>query len=114
MGVYRLSSGRVVPSAFLAFEVTLTPEMTIELEGRDVIVHQGIMSPDDFDPKVVQHRVATIRTLLVALIAKTVGYGGAINGWEVGQLGYPMEPHAWWTILEEDRLQALQTHVAEE
>lgn len=113
MGVYRLSSGRVVPSAFLAFEVLLTPEMTIELEGRDVIVHQGIMASDDFDPAVVRHRVGIIRTLLVALIAKTVGYGGAINGWEVGQLGYSMEPHAWWTILEEDRLQALQTHVAE-
>ncbi|MEI9948260.1 MAG: hypothetical protein WDO74_04600 [Pseudomonadota bacterium] len=113
MGVYRLSSGRVVPSAFLAFELTLTPEMTDELEKRDVVVHQGLMAPDGYEAERELRRIAIVRTLLVALIAKTVDYGGAINGWEVGALGRPTEPVDWWNIRVDDRQLASQTFVAE-
>ena len=31
--------------------------------------------------------ISLVRTLLIALIAKTVGYAGAINGWEIGIAG---------------------------
>lgn len=113
MGVYRLSSGRVVPSAFLVYETTLTPEMVAELEGRDVIVHQGFMAPDGYDVERDLQRVAMVRTMLVALVAKAVDYGGAINGWALGHSGYPLEPQAWWSVREDDRQLAQRTFVAE-
>jgi hypothetical protein len=114
MGVYRLSSGRVVPSAFLAYDTALTPEMSAELEERDVVVHQGIMVGDDYDGEREQRRIAMVRTMLVALIAKTVDYQGAINGWEVGRLGRPVEPHPWWIVGDADREAARLTFAAEE
>jgi hypothetical protein len=113
IGVYRLSSGRVVPSAFVAYETALLPEMSAELEERNVVVHQGCMAPDGYDVDRELRRIAMIRTMLVALIAKSVGYAGAINGWEVGHLGYLREPETWWTVHEDDRRLAQRTFVAE-
>ena len=113
-GVYRLSTGRVVPSAFQAYNTILTPEMIAELEARDIMVHQGTMAPDGYDADRDFRRVAVVRTMLVALIARSVDYAGAINGWTVGQLGHPLEPHGWWSVSEEDRQLALRTFSAEE
>jgi hypothetical protein len=53
-----------------------------------------------------------VRTMLVALIAKTVDYQGATNGWEVGRLGPAVEPHAWWVVRDADRQAAQQTFAA--
>jgi hypothetical protein len=52
--------------------------------------------------------------MLVALIAKSVGYDGAINGWEVGPMGYPMEPQDWWCVSEISRRAAARTFRAVE
>jgi len=52
--------------------------------------------------------------MLVALLAKAVGYGGAINGWEIGRRGWPLEPEGWWSVSEADREQAQIAFVAEE
>lgn len=112
--VYRLSSGRVVPSAFFANDLTLTEEMIEELGYRDVVVHQGLMAPDGYDADRDLRRIAMIRTLLVALIAKTVNYAGAINGWEVGPEGYAKEPDGWWNVRDEDRRVAQRTFVADD
>lgn len=117
MGVYRLSSGRVVPSAFLADgpALSLTAEMETELEARDMIVHQGFMTEEPYDADRETRRIAIVRTMLVALIAKTSGYGGAINGWESGALGRPEEPpETWWKVSDEDRRLAQRRFVAEE
>jgi hypothetical protein len=111
---YRLSSGRVVPSAFRAQNLFPTPEMKKELEGRDFVVHQGLMAPAGYDVDRDLRRVAMVRTMLVALIAKTVGYSGAINGWEAGRAGYPCEPSGWWVVGEEDRQLARSRIVVEE
>ena len=113
IGVYRLSSGRVVPSAFLLHDLPLTAEMNEELERRDTIVHQGMMSPEGYDGDRDSRSINLVRTLLVALIAKTAGYGGAINGWELGSAGYRLEPTEWWSVRETDRLLARQTYIAE-
>ncbi|WP_437494227.1 hypothetical protein WME75_22045 [Sorangium sp. So ce1014] len=114
MGVYRLSSGRIVPSAFLAYGVKLTSEMVAELGGRDVVVHQGFMAPAGYDGERELRRIALVRTMLVALIAWTVDYRGAINGWEIGHLGYPLEPQDWWSVCDCDRRLARRTFVVEE
>lgn len=113
MGVYRLSSGRVVPSAFLAHGLPLPEELSKELEERDVVVHQGLMAPEGYDADRDFRRIAMVRTLLVALICKAVGYNGAINGWERGRAGYALEPTSWWSVNENDRKLAHRVYVAE-
>jgi hypothetical protein len=113
VGVYRLSSGRVVASAFEAVGLTLPSDLPEELEGRNTVLHQGMMAPEGYDVPRDLTRVALVRTMLVALLAKTVGYGGAINGWEVGGMGYPVEPDAWWKVDEEQKRLAQRVYVAE-
>jgi len=114
MSLGRWSSSRVVQSAFLTFDVKLTREMKDELQKRNVIVHQGLMTPGELDADDILRRIALVRTLLVALIARSVGYLGAINGWEIGHLGHALEPEAWWSLQEDERLLALQTYIAED
>jgi len=112
--VYRLASGRVVPSAFLDQGLTLSEELASEVELRDVVVHQGAMSSPEAGEHDDLRRVAMVRTLLVALIAKSVDYGGAINGWEIGSAGYPKEPDAsWWIVREKDSQRARCSFFAE-
>lgn len=114
LGTYRLSSGRVVPTAFVESELILTAEMSEELEGRDFAIHQGLMSPEGYEVDRDMRRIAMVRTMLISLVAKCVGYGGAINGWEVGRLGHPMEPDPWWSVSEGDRAAAQTRYLAEE
>ena len=113
-GACRLASGNVVPSAFLAYGLKLTKELRAELRGRDVVVHQGLMAPTGYDVETDLRRVALVRTMLVALVARAVGYGGAINGWDVGELGYPVEQQDWWEVTEAARISASRTFIAEE
>lgn len=112
MTVYRLASGKVVPAAF--GDLPLTEEMSAELKGRDVVVHQGLMAPEGYDVERDLRRIRLVRTMLVALIARKVGYGGAINGWERGHMGYPLEPQEWWTIDEAFRLRATRRFLIEQ
>jgi hypothetical protein len=114
MGVYRLSSGRVVPSAFLAYDLPLTEELAAELERRDVVVHQGLMAPEGYDADRDLRRVAMIRSLLVALMARAVGYNGAINGWELGKLGHAIAPIGWWGVTENEQELARKRYVADD
>lgn len=114
MNVYRLSSGRVVPSAFLEYGLPLTKELVLELEGRNDIVHQGLMAPEGYDEGRELRRIAMIRTLLVALVSKAVRYDGAINGWDVGKFGYPLVPSEWWQVREDDRQLACRTYIADD
>jgi hypothetical protein len=112
-GVYRLATSRVVPSAFLSRRVSLTEDMLSELEHRDTVVHQGLMSPDAFDGKREYRRVGLVRTMFVAIVAKAVRYEGAINGWEIGELGRSQQPDGWWAISEIDRADANRSYFAE-
>jgi hypothetical protein len=112
---YRLASRRVVPSACEERGIVLTPQMLAELENRDIVVHQGFMAGRGPPTGSELEHIALVRTLLVALIAKTVGYAGAINGWTVGRMGYSEEPpNDWWSIHENERRRAVATFVAYE
>ena len=111
---YRRSSGKIVPSAFVDYGLPLTSEMKSELDGRNVVVHQGLMAPKGYNVERDLRRVALVRTMLVGLIAKSVSYGGAINGWQIGNMGYPVEPSAWWTINDNEHRLAQVTYIAEE
>ncbi|WP_438041532.1 hypothetical protein [Sorangium sp. So ce128] len=113
-GACRLASGNVVPSAFLAYGLNLTKNLRGELRGRDIVVHQGLMAPNGYDTVADLRRVALVRTMLVALVGLAAGYRGAINGWEVGGLGYPIEQQEWWEVAESDRTFAGRRFIAEE
>jgi hypothetical protein len=100
----RRAASRVVEDAFLTFGVPITPEMALELEeGRGRIVHTASMfdqRQEDVDAYL--SRIAVVRTMLVALVAKVVGYQGAILGWtkEDGRPYDEADP-AWWTVDDE-------------
>lgn len=113
-GACRLASGNVVPSAFVAYGLKLTKNLREELRGRDIVVHQGLMAPNGYDTVADLRRVALVRTMLVALVGRAVGYRGAINGWEVGGRGYPKEQRDWWEVAEDDRVLAERSFIAEE
>jgi hypothetical protein len=49
------------------------------------------------------NRVKMIRTLLVALYAKRIGYSGPINGWEADKMGNP-RPASWWPHSETEEV----------
>ena len=114
----RRASSRVVEDAFALEQVALqlTPEMAAELEdGRGTIVHTATMfeqSQEHVDAYL--SRIALVRTMLVALLARVVGYRGAIMGWS-RRPGRPY--HAaeatWWPVEPEARTAAEQTYLIE-
>lgn len=112
LGAYRHPSGRVVANAFLNYGTPLSPEMTAELTERGTIVHQGLMSPQGYDADRELRRIAIVRTMLVALLARVSGYGGSINGWDTGDQGYSLEPVDWWRASAADQELARQTFLA--
>jgi hypothetical protein len=102
ISVYRLASGRVVPNALERLNLKLTADLEEELEGRDPVVHTAVMSPPNArDGERDLRRVAMVRTILVAIIAKSVNYTGAITGWTVDE-GRRLQraDSDWWTIDE--------------
>jgi hypothetical protein len=107
--VYHQATGRVVVNAFQSHGMALTDEMKTELEKRNTAVHQGLAGSDQNDPMVDRRGLRIVRTLLVALVAKSVNYSGAINGWEAGRLGHFKQPDSWWTVVDEDRRAAIRT-----
>lgn len=97
------ASSQSVPDALKLHGLALTRELQEELRKRNVVVHQGVMTVGNHDADRDLRRIAIVRTLLVALMAKVAGYGGAINGWETGKAGYAVEPAQWWHVDESAR-----------
>jgi hypothetical protein len=97
----RTPASRVVEGAFTRLGLTLTPEMTAELgRGRGGIVHRAAMF-DDREESLDAYlsRIAIVRTMLVALVARVVGYSGAILGWKrEPQRPYQPPRHEWWPV----------------
>lgn len=103
-----------MPSAFLEYGTPLLPLMAQELDGRDIVAHQGLMAPDGYVGAHELERIALVQTMLVALLGRVAGYAGAINGWLLDKMGYPVEPTIeWWAIAPRDRSAASVTYVAE-
>lgn len=112
----RRASSRVVQDAFAkpGIELELTEEMQSELdeEGRGRIVHAAIMFEESqADVDAYLRRIALVRTMLVALVARIVGYKGAILGWS-REPGRPYsEPDAsWWSVDDAAREAALKRY----
>jgi hypothetical protein len=110
----RAPSSRVVQDAFAALGLTVTDEMAGELDedGRGLIVHAAIMfkeSQADVDSYLRKN--ALVRTMLIALLARVVGYRGAIVGWEhpPGR-GYADPPSTWWAVDDAVRSEARRMH----
>lgn len=74
------------------YEIPLTEEVKRVLTARNELVHEARLPQEDNVDRLVLHE-SVPRTLLVALIAKAVGYSGAI-------LGYDNSCPAWWTATE--------------
>jgi len=123
------ASSERVPVIFSHYGLVLRPEMKKELIERNTIAHQSLMSPEGYDVDRDLRRVALVRSMLVGLLAKAVEYAGAINGWELEELGklgevgelklikfgYPAEPPSdWWAIDDAARQHAQKTYIAEE
>lgn len=97
----RRASSRVVEDAFRKTGIEILPGMATELEeGRGRIVHTAAMFEDRQERlDAYLEPIALVRTMLVALLARVVGYRGAIVGWT-------REPHrprqqpdaAWWPV----------------
>jgi len=95
----RHASGRNVAKVFQLFKTTLPSEIVDEIsDGRGAMIHQATMfdEPQDSADQYVR-RVAIMRTALVALLARIVGYDGPITGW-TAQQRREFEPAGkdWW------------------
>ena len=97
----RRASSMVVEAAFQRFALAVVPEMADELEnGRNVVVHTAVMFEERReDVNDYLMRIAIVRTMLTALLAKVVGYQGAILGWgREYRRPYSEADTSWWTV----------------
>ena len=107
-----VGTSSVVESAFTQFHIKLPPSVLTELETRNKLVHKGRLPrsvPFDVD-RYVLHADAP-RTLLLALIAKAVGYDGPIRGYDKHDSGWPSVPD-WWPMAKTPPALASKHHVA--
>ncbi|WP_437276067.1 hypothetical protein WME90_33135 [Sorangium sp. So ce375] len=112
----RRAASRVVEDAFQLMKIDITAEMASELDdGRGTIVHTALMFQESQENvESYTSRIAVVRTMLVALIARAVGYRGAILGW-TKKPGRPYDEPAttWWPIDDEARADARQRFMIE-
>ena len=105
-------AGEVVEEAFEQFQIPFTDAMSVEIRGRHKAVHAATMfkgAPAEIDVERQAHRLALLRSMLVALVAKVVGYSGPIVGWERNETrrwGPP--PPTWWPPAEAAQTGTLQ------
>ncbi|HEX4334357.1 MAG TPA: hypothetical protein VH062_00510 [Polyangiaceae bacterium] len=91
-------TGDLVRQALTAFGVTLPPDVVAEIKNRNYPVHGFLMNGEmKHDIDVDARRVETIQTLLAALVACHVGYGGPLKGYDVDAGGHRPSP-GWWPV----------------
>jgi|GEM_PF-3195997 len=108
----RPASSGVVERAFQRYSLALHQEMAEELKkGRNVVVHTAVMFEERRDDvNDYMRRIAIVRTMLTALLAKVVGYQGAILGWERDyRHPYKEVDASWWAVDPLAREAALQS-----
>lgn len=82
-------------------DLPLLPELKEELDHRDTAIEAGIMGGDFAnDLEAMVRRVQILRVILVALLARWIGYDGALNGWARDRSNV-YQPAAWWIINQE-------------
>lgn len=92
-------SGDVVRSAFDTRGIVLPNYVRDEIRKRGYPIHGFLMNQSiehDFDKDV--RRLELIQTVLVALVATYIGYGGPIHGYDVDSDGGRLAPE-WWPLL---------------
>jgi hypothetical protein len=107
----RRASSMVVEVAFQRYGLSVHAEMAEELEnGRNTVVHTAVMFEERReDVNDYLRRIAIVRTMLTALVAKVVGYQGAILGWERDyRRPYKEADASWWAVNPVAREAALQ------
>jgi hypothetical protein len=92
--VFRAPSGRRVANALRELELEVPIELLEEVARRGSAAHNFVMYKGEVDIQVLADRIARVQTLLVALIAKHVGYEGPIIGWELENGSWSVP--SWW------------------
>jgi hypothetical protein len=103
-------SGEAVLAALEHYGLKVPEEALKEIGLRNPSVHGFVMFKDEMpDANELLKRIAIIQTLLVALLAKYVGYSGPIVGWQLDDARWPTVPD-WWP--KEDAPEAHRRFVA--
>jgi hypothetical protein len=110
------ASTQSVPAAYAEYGVALPGEMKKRLSKvRGKLVHTAVLfaeRQDDIDAYL--EPIALVRTLLVGLLAKVVGYEGEVVGWEKQKhRDYETAPSSWWPTSNACRAEAMINYVAD-
>jgi hypothetical protein len=110
------ASMQSVPAAYADYGITLKSKMKRGLSKvRGKLVHTGILfeAPQEKIEKYLEP-IDIVRTLLVGLIAKVVGYEGEIIGWKKERhQDHEVAPSDWWPTSEACRAEALVDYAAD-
>lgn len=88
-------SGDVVQRAF-GSAISLPEEVTEEIKKRNYPAHGFMMNSDgSYEVDRDVHRLEMIQTLMMALVARHVGYRGPLKGYDVREDG-GRHPPPWW------------------
>lgn len=99
--VWNAASGDVVVRAFEHLGIRLGSEEIVEIPRRNVSAHSFVMyKKGDPEAQELADRIAIVRCLLVALIARAVGYTGPIEGWQWEKRAKLAPP--WWPVTDDE------------
>lgn len=107
-------SSRYIEDAFVQHKLDLDSEMRKEIKGRNKAVHEARMYNGKLQEAGVEVQVQRrdrVRTMLAALVARVVGYGGPLVGWNGGE---QQPPPSWWSVDEGARPLARTLYLAGE
>ena len=86
----------MVPDALAALGATPPKEVLDEVKRRNIAAHEFVMTRKrDRDVDEDYSRIAMIRSLLGAVVARSAGYDGPLLGWSRDEWGYRSDL-AWW------------------
>ncbi len=98
----KLSETRFAPTGRIvadALGVMLPDEVREEIGNRDTIAHELFMnSGPEHEVDRDARRLQMVQTVLVALVAKYVGYCGPLQGYDPDKDGHRPSPDDWWPV----------------
>jgi hypothetical protein len=96
-------SGDTVEDALDALGLSLPTEIKTEIGQRNRSVHTFLMNRRGVDRELLHdwERMRKLRTALLAVYAKIIGYKGPLNSWEQDSWGHPIIA-PWWPQTESE------------